>query len=128
MFYTYYIFWTDLLCYRYMMDILPITDWSQESVRPALNLVLRRLERLFSKIYKKHVFRVSDNTVRMFGLVPIWRLRLFKAKSIARYIAQMGKEPILAIQLALNVGKHQRKTSQTPGVYGPLHLSFFSQK
>ena len=41
------------------MDILPITDWSQESVRPALNLVLRRLERLFSKIYKKHVLRVS---------------------------------------------------------------------
>ena len=45
--------------FRYMMDILPITDWSQESVRPALNLVLRRLERLFSKIYKKHVLRVS---------------------------------------------------------------------
>ena len=43
-----------------MMDILPITDWSQESVRPALNLVLRRLERLFSKIYKKHVLRVSN--------------------------------------------------------------------
>ncbi len=41
-----------------MTDILPITDWSQESVRPALNLVLRRLERLFSKIYKKNVLRV----------------------------------------------------------------------
>ena len=36
----------------------------------------------------------------------------------------MGTETILAMllamQLALNVGKHQRKTSQTLGVNGPL--------
>ncbi|KAL4233067.1 Protein unc-80 [Mactra antiquata] len=39
---------------RYLTEILPITDWSQEAVRPALNLILRRLDRLFSKIYKDH--------------------------------------------------------------------------
>ena len=39
----------------------------------------------------------------------------FKASIIASYKAQMGTEPILAMllamQLALNVGKHQRKIS-----------------
>ncbi|XP_074657337.1 protein unc-80 homolog [Tubulanus polymorphus] len=42
---------------RYMTEILPITDWSIEAVRPALNLILRRLDRLFNKIYKKAVLR-----------------------------------------------------------------------
>ncbi|KAL5011899.1 hypothetical protein ScPMuIL_010450 [Solemya velum] len=42
---------------RYMVDILPITDWSAEAVRPALNLILRRLDRLFSKVAKKTALR-----------------------------------------------------------------------
>ncbi len=52
---------------RYMLDILPVTDWSQEAVRPALNLVLRRLERLFSKIYKKPVLRVGTDLIHVLG-------------------------------------------------------------
>ena len=44
---------------RYMTDILPITDWSQEAVRPALNLILRRLDRLFSKISKSSSLKVG---------------------------------------------------------------------
>ena len=47
----------------------------------------------------------------------------FALKQVASYKAQMDTEPILArllsLQLALNVGKHQRKTSQTLGVNGP---------
>ena len=43
---------------RYMLDILPITDWSNESIRPALNLIFRRLERCFTKIYKKYTLKV----------------------------------------------------------------------
>ena len=43
---------------RYMLEILPNTDWSQELVRPALNLILRRLDRLFTKISKKSAVRV----------------------------------------------------------------------
>ncbi|XP_064639472.1 protein unc-80 homolog [Lineus longissimus] len=42
---------------RYITEILPITDWSIEAVRPALNLILRRLDRLFNKIYKKTSLR-----------------------------------------------------------------------
>ncbi|CAE1324419.1 UNC80 [Acanthosepion pharaonis] len=41
----------------YMVHVLPITDWSQEQVRPALNLILRRLDRLFSKVSKKILVR-----------------------------------------------------------------------
>ncbi|KAK7491630.1 hypothetical protein BaRGS_00017083 [Batillaria attramentaria] len=36
---------------------LQSTDWSQELVRPALNLILRRLDRLFTKISKKTALR-----------------------------------------------------------------------
>jgi hypothetical protein len=44
-----------------MVEILPTTDWSQDSNRPVLHLLLRRLERLFSKIYKKPVLRVCSS-------------------------------------------------------------------
>ena len=50
-------------CCRYMLEVLPLTDWSQTAVRPALNLILRRLERMFSKIYKKSTLRVSNTAV-----------------------------------------------------------------
>ncbi|XP_048774238.1 protein unc-80 homolog isoform X3 [Ostrea edulis] len=42
---------------RYMMEILPLTNWKQEAVRPGLNLILRRLDRLFNKISKKSSLR-----------------------------------------------------------------------
>jgi len=48
-----------------MLEILPITDWSQTAIRPALNLIIRRLERLFNKIYKKPVLRVSNAVLRV---------------------------------------------------------------
>ncbi|CAG5120059.1 unnamed protein product, partial [Candidula unifasciata] len=41
----------------YMLEILPNTDWSHELVRPGLNLILRRLDRLFTKISKKTALR-----------------------------------------------------------------------
>ncbi|GAB6032279.1 hypothetical protein CHUAL_010920 [Chamberlinius hualienensis] len=42
---------------RYMNEILPITDWSQESLRPALMTIARRLDKTFNKIAKKPVIR-----------------------------------------------------------------------
>ncbi|GFR73733.1 Unc-80-like protein [Elysia marginata] len=42
---------------RYMLEILPNTDWSHELIRPGLNLILRRLDRLFTKISKKSALR-----------------------------------------------------------------------
>ena len=42
---------------RYMNDILPSTEWSNDDMRPALTLILRRLDKTFSKIYKKASIR-----------------------------------------------------------------------
>jgi len=46
-----------------MLEVLPLTDWSQTAVRPALNLILRRFERMFSKIYKQSALRVCIQTL-----------------------------------------------------------------
>ena len=35
-----------------MNKLLPLTDWSLESMRPALTVIIRRIDKLFSKIHK----------------------------------------------------------------------------
>ncbi|KAE8580430.1 hypothetical protein XENTR_v10024429 [Xenopus tropicalis] len=42
---------------RYIMEMLPITDWTSEAVRPALILILKRLDRMFNKIHKMPTLR-----------------------------------------------------------------------
>ncbi|XP_020299995.1 protein unc-80 homolog isoform X4 [Pseudomyrmex gracilis] len=42
---------------RYMNDILPSTEWTADDMRPALTLILRRLDKTFSKIHKKASIR-----------------------------------------------------------------------
>ncbi|KFW71081.1 Protein unc-80, partial [Pygoscelis adeliae] len=42
---------------RYIMEMLPITDWTAEAVRPALILILKRLDRMFNKIHKMPTLR-----------------------------------------------------------------------
>ncbi|TRZ04189.1 hypothetical protein DNTS_011989 [Danionella cerebrum] len=44
------------LC-RYITEMLPITDWSAEAIRPALILILKRLDRMFNKIHKMPTLR-----------------------------------------------------------------------
>ncbi|XP_048124538.1 protein unc-80 homolog isoform X5 [Alosa alosa] len=44
---------------RYIMEMLPITDWSTEAVRPALILILKRLDRMFNKIHKMPTLRCA---------------------------------------------------------------------
>jgi hypothetical protein len=43
---------------RYMNEILPSTEWTNEAMRPALAAILRRLDKTFNKIYKKPSIRV----------------------------------------------------------------------
>ncbi|CAF3810181.1 unnamed protein product, partial [Didymodactylos carnosus] len=38
---------------NYFQKLLPCTNWSHETLRPALNNLLRRMDRMFSKICKK---------------------------------------------------------------------------
>ncbi|GBM17184.1 Protein unc-80 [Araneus ventricosus] len=42
---------------RYMNEVLPHSEWAQEAMRPALIMVLRRIEKTFSKIAKKPTIR-----------------------------------------------------------------------
>lgn len=43
---------------NYFQKLLPCTNWSQEQLRPSLNLLLRRIDRMFSKICKKTMTKV----------------------------------------------------------------------
>ena len=51
----------DLECIRleglqkYMHHVFPLTDWSLESMRPSLTIIIRRLDKLFAKIHKNLV-------------------------------------------------------------------------
>ncbi|VVC45096.1 Hypothetical protein CINCED_3A015660 [Cinara cedri] len=42
---------------KYMTNILPVVDWAAEALRPTLLGILRRLDKTFSKIYKKPSIR-----------------------------------------------------------------------
>ncbi len=37
---------------KYMQQVFPLTDWSLETMRPALTTIIRRLDKLFAKIQK----------------------------------------------------------------------------
>ena len=52
---------------KYMTKVFPITDWSQESMRPSLTIIIRRLDKLFAKMHKsvKSVRFIFQNAVRM---------------------------------------------------------------
>ncbi|RWS30612.1 protein unc-80-like protein [Leptotrombidium deliense] len=46
---------------RYMNEVLPNSEWRQEAMRPALIMILRRLDKMFSKISKKTAMkRLTD--------------------------------------------------------------------
>ena len=46
---------------RYMNEVLPNSEWRQEAMRPALTMILRRLDKMFNKIAKKNAIkRLTD--------------------------------------------------------------------
>uniref|UniRef100_A0AAQ5Z123 Unc-80 homolog (C. elegans) n=1 Tax=Amphiprion ocellaris TaxID=80972 RepID=A0AAQ5Z123_AMPOC len=56
---------------RYIMEMLPITDWSSEAVRPALILILKRLDRMFNKIHKMPTLRCARPQALLYRAVPV---------------------------------------------------------
>ena len=54
---------------RYMVDVLPFIDWSQETLRQKLEMLLRRLDKIFNTINKKPVFRRYLNWDAAAGLL-----------------------------------------------------------
>lgn len=45
---------------QYMMQVLPAADWADDALKPALIMILRRLDKVFMKIAKKPSIRVSS--------------------------------------------------------------------
>ena len=45
---------------KYMNQILTYPDWSQEALKPTLIIIMRRLEKVFTKILKKSFIRVCN--------------------------------------------------------------------
>ena len=37
---------------KYMNQLFPLTDWSLESMKQALTVIIRRIDKLFSKMHK----------------------------------------------------------------------------
>ena len=54
---------------RYMTEVLPTSEWRQEAMRPALIIILRRLDKMFAKIAKKNQMRRVANWEAAKGLL-----------------------------------------------------------
>lgn len=58
---------------RYMSHLLPATDWSNETMKQTLLTLLRRVDKMFVKIYKKTSIRVRlcvSLNLNFFFLIP----------------------------------------------------------
>ena len=67
---------------QYVDVLMPNTDWSQEAMRPVLMTLFRRLDKIFSKIYKVPSMRVpspipSFPVPSLFSLLPSVSLWIF---------------------------------------------------
>lgn len=51
--------------FSYFQKLLPVTDWSQEELKPSFNNLLRRIDRLFTKISKKPATKVFKHIVKL---------------------------------------------------------------
>jgi protein unc-80 len=54
---------------NYFQKLLPVTDWTQEHMKPAFNNLLRRLDRLFSKISKKPILKKQLDWFAIAGIL-----------------------------------------------------------
>uniref|UniRef100_A0A914WE92 Protein unc-80 homolog n=1 Tax=Plectus sambesii TaxID=2011161 RepID=A0A914WE92_9BILA len=70
---------------KYFMNIVPVTDWSVEHNRSALNIVLRRLDKTFTKIGKKGTLRRRTN----WSALSNWLKGLYDTLNAFPYIAHL---------------------------------------
>uniref|UniRef100_F1KW98 Protein unc-80 n=1 Tax=Ascaris suum TaxID=6253 RepID=F1KW98_ASCSU len=70
---------------KYFTSILPVTDWSVEGNRSALNIILRRLDKTIQKIGKKLTLRRRTNWTALSN----WLSGLYQTPSAYPYIAHL---------------------------------------
>ncbi|KAI6188392.1 Protein unc-80 [Aphelenchoides besseyi] len=88
---------------KYFTSILPIVDWSVETNRSALNLILRRLDKTIAKIAKKPSVRKRAN----WTAIGNWLTGLYRTLCAYPYIAHLHSlKAITQMCLRLTVGDH----------------------
>uniref|UniRef100_A0A1I7ST06 UNC80 domain-containing protein n=1 Tax=Bursaphelenchus xylophilus TaxID=6326 RepID=A0A1I7ST06_BURXY len=70
---------------KYFLVILPVVDWSVETSRSALNIILRRLDKAISKIAKKSSSRKRAN----WNAIANWLNGLYQTLVAYPYIAHL---------------------------------------
>ncbi|KAK3087178.1 hypothetical protein FSP39_002695 [Pinctada imbricata] len=100
---------------RYMTEILPLTDWKQEAVRPGLNLILRRLDRFFNKISKKSSLRRQADWDAAANLLKGLFLMLRKYPDIGQF--HHMKVPGAPVLPEMTAGIHGSHRSDPATVY-----------
>uniref|UniRef100_A0A914DS60 Protein unc-80 homolog n=1 Tax=Acrobeloides nanus TaxID=290746 RepID=A0A914DS60_9BILA len=83
---------------KYFMTILPVADWSVETNRSALSVILRRLDKTIAKIGKKSSIRRRAN----WNSITNWLTGLYNTLTVFPYIAHL--HPVKAItQMCLRI-------------------------
>ena len=86
---------------KYFMIILPVADWSVETNRSALNIILRRLDKTIAKVGKKLSVRKRAN----WAAISNWLIGLYNTLTVYPYIAHLHPlKTITQMCLRLTVG------------------------
>lgn len=97
---------------RYMNDVLPSTEWSADDMRPALTIILRRLDKTFSKIHKKASIRRNTDWAAASDLLKGVYETLFKCPYIAHF--QYLKTLLNTCQVKRRIERCTRNRALTP--------------
>ncbi|XP_055887561.1 protein unc-80 homolog isoform X2 [Biomphalaria glabrata] len=122
---------------RYMLEIMPNTDWSHELIRPGLNLILRRLDRLFTKISKKtalrrqldweaaaNILKGVYQTLRKFSFVALLpHLKTLVNILITILLTSNGSHLLLPESLTVPTGIHRSEPCALQIDASPLFVS-----
>ncbi|VDN40538.1 unnamed protein product [Gongylonema pulchrum] len=91
---------------KYFTVILPVTDWSVEGNRSALNFVLRRLDKTIQKIGKKMVLRRRTN----WAALTSWLNGLYQTLVAYPYIAHLHPLKVSFLQISCTSFARPRHT------------------
>lgn len=83
---------------KFFLHILPVVDWSVESNRSVLNVILRRLDKTISKVAKKQSLRRRIN----WQSISIWLDGLYHTLVLYPYIAHLHPVKVIFYLLKLN--------------------------
>ncbi|EYC17969.1 hypothetical protein Y032_0029g1983 [Ancylostoma ceylanicum] len=84
---------------KYFTTIMPVTDWSIESNRSALGIILKRLDKTIAKIAKKQSIRRRVN----WAALASWIRGICDTLSVFPYMAHLNPLKVSTTQLCLRI-------------------------